>query len=97
MKKHGNIIKINPGPKSQYQILLEEVLVLDDYTFSRIAQDLNVSQTTLIRIYQGKTKNPRVDLASGIYRLHIFARPDLWQIGSGWKIQVTLLDKPSYL
>ncbi len=76
----------------QYQRLICEVLESKGYSLARVAQELGISIATLGRIYSGQTRCPRPALASKIYRLHVYARPDLWGIGTGWKIRLTVAD-----
>ncbi len=51
--------EIVPHQINQYQIMLEEVLTLDDYDLTRIAQELRANLATVTRIYLGHTQKPR--------------------------------------
>ncbi len=76
----------------KYRKLIDEVLELPNYDMKQIARELRTAMPTILRIYHGETKKPRPDLASAIFRLHIYARPDLWGLESEWCLKLTLKD-----
>ncbi len=78
----------------KYRKLIDEILELPNYDMKQVARELRTAMPTILRIYHGETKKPRVELASAIFRLHIYVRPDLWGHGSGWDLQLSLKDNP---
>ncbi len=80
---------------TQYRQMLDEILE-KGYTLNDIAKKLGLSKATLRRIYSGETESPRFSIASPLYYLHVYERPDLWGAGSEWEVSLSLKDKTKF-
>ncbi len=78
-----------------YIKLIDEILELPEYNLNVIAGELSIAYGTLKQIHIGKTKKPHASVASALFQMHIYVRPDLWGLGDNWRIRLTLENNSS--